>query len=288
MIDLGDTRLLIVAGKGGVGKTTVAAVLAEWARRQGRRVALVDIEGRPGLGAMFGHDEPLGFEPTTLADGLTARSIAADQALVEYLNDHGLQRFSKRLADSGALEVIASGAPGLRDLLVLGKVKQLALAGDSDLVIVDSPASGHGVSLLRSPQGLLDAVRGGPVRVQAEDVLTLLHDPTLCCVALVTLAEEMPVNETLETAIALRDRIGVRVAGVLVNQIAQGAELETLRLPEVDLDPSQRAALEAATNFTLRRVRAQRLQIARLSEYLVVGLPALPVATLDALVECLS
>ena len=288
MIDLGDTRLLIVAGKGGVGKTTVAAVLAESARRARRRVCLIDVEGRPGLGAMFARPEPLGFEPTELADGVTARSIASDRALVEYLDEHGLARFSKRLSDSGTLEVISSGAPGLRDLLILGKIKQIALSDDFDLVIVDSPASGHAVSFLRSPQGLLDAVRSGPVRSQAEEVLALLRDAQRCAAVLVTLPEETPINETLETAAALRDRVGVRLCGVVVNQVAAGEELEGLHLDTAGLGRAEAGALRAATAYTLARLAAQRDQIARLADFAVTCVPAVATVTLDALVGSLT
>lgn len=285
---MGDTRLLIVAGKGGVGKTTVAAVLAESARRARRRVCLIDVEGRPGLATMFGQPEPLGFEPTELAEGITARSIAADRALGEYLDEHGLARFSKRLSESGTLDVISSGAPGLRDLLILGKVKQIALSDEFDLVIVDSPASGHAVSFLRSPQGLLDAVRGGPVRAQAEDVLGLLRDGERCAAVLVTLPEETPINETLETAAALRDRVGVRLWGVIVNQVAAGEDLEGLRLDAAGLPRAETAALRAAAVYTLARVAAQREQITRLADFAVTRLPTVADVTLDALAGALG
>ena len=288
MIDLGDTRLLIVAGKGGVGKTTVAAVAAEWARRAGRRVCLVDIEGRPGLGAFFGHGGVLSYEPMTLADGLTGRSIAPDRALVEYLDDHGLRRFSKRLVQSGALEVIATGAPGLRDILVLGKLKQMALGDSFDLVIVDSPASGHAVSFLLSPRGLLDAVRGGPVRAQAEDVLTLLSDHSRCKAVLVALAEETPINETIETAEALRTRIDIEVAGVVVNQVLGGADLLELSLDGIELPSAERLALNAAAEYTKQRVRDQRVQIGRLGALPAIELPDTAEPLLDPLVRAFS
>ena len=313
---MGDTRLLIVAGKGGVGKTTVAAVAAEWARRAGKRVCLVDVEGRPGLGAFFGHPEACGYEPVELAPRLSVRTIAPDQALVEYLDDHGLKRFSKRLVESGALEVIATGAPGLRDILVLGKIKQLALGDAYDLVVLDSPASGHAISFLLSARGMLDAVRGGPVRAQAEDVLTLLADQRRCQVLLVALPEETPINETLETEAALRTKIEVAVAGVVVNQVLDGADLQHLSLGSARLPAAEREALEAAAEYTTRRVNGQAEQIARLEAMsdarlssvvadaatpvpasgpppgppviTVLSLPALPEPALDALVDAFS
>src|SRR5262245_4900309 len=211
-----SSRVVIVAGKGGVGKTTVSAALAVASTRAGASVLIVEVEGKSGLAACFGMP-PLTYEEAELRPGLRARTLTPDDALLEYLHDHGLRRIGRRLSNSGALEVVATAVPGMKDILVLGKVKQLERAGAADLILLDAPAAGHAVSFLLSARGLLDAVRVGPIRKQATDVVELLSDPARCQVMLVTLPEETPVTELVETAFAIEDRAGVALGPVVVN-----------------------------------------------------------------------
>ena len=158
-------RLHIVAGKGGVGRTTLAAALALAATELGLDVLVLEIEGRAELPALFGRP-PLRFDEVVLSPGdpargrgsVRARSLNAHAALVEYLSEHGMRRLARTMIDTGVVEVISRGAPGMKDILILGKVKQLERAGTADVVLVDAPASGHAVTFLRSPRGLLDAV----------------------------------------------------------------------------------------------------------------------------------
>ena len=154
------SRVVIVAGKGGVGKTTVTAALATAAARTGMSVLIVEVEGKSGLAACFG-ESALTYEEAELRPGVRARTLTPDDALLEYLDDHGMRRISKRLSRSGALDVVATAVPGMRDILVLGKVKQLERADAADLIVLDAPAAGHAVSFLLSARGLLDAVRVG-------------------------------------------------------------------------------------------------------------------------------
>jgi anion-transporting ArsA/GET3 family ATPase len=179
-------------------------------------VLVVEVEGKSGLPAMFGIAE-LGYEDTDLTDGVRARFLTPDAALVEYLESHGMKRISKRLAASGALDVVATAVPGMKDILVLGKVKSLEVQRSADLIIVDAPAAGHAITFLTSAQGLLDAVSVGPVRKQATDVVSLLSDPARCQVLLVTIPEETPVSELVDTAFAIEDRTGVCLGPVVVN-----------------------------------------------------------------------
>jgi anion-transporting ArsA/GET3 family ATPase len=208
---------VIVAGKGGTGKTTVAAALAVVAARTGMSVLIVEIEGKSGLPALFGRSS-LGSSADRLDEGIRARTVHPDRALLEYLEDHSLRRISRRLAASGALEVVASAVPGMKDIVVLGKVKQLEREPAADLIIVDAPAAGHAVTFLGSPRGLLDAVRVGPIRKQAQEVVEMLTDRSRCRLLLVTVPEELPVNELVETAFAVEDRVGVALGPVIVNQ----------------------------------------------------------------------
>jgi anion-transporting ArsA/GET3 family ATPase len=210
------SKVVIVAGKGGVGKTTVTAALASAAAAAGMSVLIVEVEGKSGLAACFG-EAPLTYEEAELRPNLRARTLTPDDALLEYLDDHGMRRISRRLSRSGALDVVATAVPGMRDILVLGKVKQLEKAGVADLIVLDAPAAGHAVNFLMSARGLLDAVKVGPVSRQATEVVELLSDPERCRVMLVTLPEETPVNELVDTAYAIEDRAGVALTPVVVN-----------------------------------------------------------------------
>jgi anion-transporting ArsA/GET3 family ATPase len=275
------SRLVIVAGKGGVGKTTVTAALAVAAAKSGLRVLIVEVEGKGGLGRLFGVG-PLRYDELTLLQGegptgtgrVLARTITSNDALLEYLEDHGMRRLSNRLVRGGALDVVATAAPGIEDILVLGKVKQLERSGGVDLILLDAPAAGHAITFLESARGLLDAVTVGPINTQARDVMELLTDPERCSVLLVTLPEETPVNELVDTAYSLEDRVGVNLGPVVVNGLypeRPGLDADPAQAAEeaqVALMPGEADALAAAASFRAARLVVQREQVARLSERL--------------------
>jgi Mrp family chromosome partitioning ATPase len=279
------SHVVIVAGKGGVGKTTVTATLALVASRAGLRVLIVEVEGKSGLPAMFGAPA-LEYDEITLTDGVAARFLTPDAALVDYLVHHGMKRISKRLAQSGALDVVATAVPGMKDILVLGKVKSLSEQRDYDLILVDAPAAGHAITFLLSARGLLDAVRVGPVRKQAQDVVELLSDPARCEVLLVTLPEETPVNEVIDTAFAVEDRAGVALGPVVVNgcfdPIPDDLEFSPAAIERdaaaVDRFVSEREAtdLSHAAAFRAERCTIQLEQSERLSSRLPLPQLRLP------------
>ncbi|MHB8464205.1 MAG: ArsA family ATPase [Acidimicrobiales bacterium] len=298
-----STRVLIVAGKGGVGKTTISAALARMAASVGLRPLLVEIEGRSGLPSLFGGTGTLDYLERELAAGIRARTLTPDDALIEYLNDHGLRRISKRLIRTGAIDVVATAVPGIKDILVLGKVKQLERdATDIDLIVVDAPAAGHAVQFLRSAHGLLDAVRVGPIRTQAQEVADLLSDPVRTRVMLVTLPEETPVNELVETAYALEDAVGLKLAPVVVNgvyPVVDGLNLDpnvAAAKEGVTLDAGEADALSQAAQFRLQRQNLQAEQMARLADALPLPQLRLPylfanrlgLAELDVLARALA
>jgi anion-transporting ArsA/GET3 family ATPase len=268
--------VLIVAGKGGVGKTTVAAALAQMAANAGLRALIVEIEGKSGLGAAFGQSDALDYEARELAPNITARTVTPDFALVEYLEDHGLRRVSKRLAKSGALEVVSSAIPGIKDILVLGKVKALAREDPADVIIVDAPAAGHAITFLASARGLLDAVRVGPIVEQAREVNDMLTDASKCQVMLVTLPEETPVNEVVETAFALEDRVGIKLAPLVVNGVFPLLNLDMGAIVRDGLDGSDGENLRAAAEFRMHRQALQATQVARLRDSLPLPQIVLP------------
>jgi hypothetical protein len=288
------SKVVIVAGKGGVGKTTVGATLGLAAARDGRDVLLVELEGHSNLGAPFGVG-PLGYEPEPLpAPGATGRlrgrRITPDEALADYLAGHGLQRLTRRLIRSGAMDVVTSAAPGIRDLLTLGKIRQLEQVADADLIVVDAPAAGHAVTFLRSAAGMAGAATVGPVREQALEALAMLGDPTRCTVVLVTLAEETPVSELIETAFSLEDDVGVALGPIVVNAVwpeleglGSEAALATGSCLARSLPEPTAAALRSAASFHAARVAAQHEQIERLASELPLPRLVLPQVFSDRL-----
>ena len=266
------TSVVVVAGKGGVGKTTVTAVIARAAARAGQRVLVIELDGKPALAG--------------LVPELDVRHISAPDALDEYLRDHGFGRIAKRLNKSGVIDIVGTAAPGIDDVVVLGKIKQLERTGEWDLIVVDGPAAGHAVTFLTSAAGLSDAARGGPVKAQADEVLDLLHDPERFQAVLVTLPETTPVNEVIETAYALEDDVGIQLGPVVVNHVDRGvavpAAAEVGQLVG-SLDPEAATALEDAAGFRRARRAMEAAELARLSSDLPlpqVMIPARPVAGL--------
>jgi anion-transporting ArsA/GET3 family ATPase len=270
------SRVVVVAGKGGVGKTTVTAVVARAAADAGRRVLVVELDGKPALADLVGD--------------IDVAAIDAPSALDEYLREHGFARIAKRLASTGVIDVVGTAAPGIDDIVVLGKIKQLERSGDYDLIVVDGPAAGHAITFLTSARGLHDAARGGPVHRQARDVLSLLQDPQRCQVVLVTVPETTPVNEVVETAYALEERVGVQLGPVVVNGVEQEPDVASGRGRSsgdgIDgVDDEVAGALREAAAFRVARWQMQQAELARLADELAlaqVRLPALPVAGLDA------
>jgi len=287
------TAVHLVAGKGGVGRTTLTAALGTAAAQLGLEVLLVELEGRGRLAAGFGGGT-LGHGETVLTERIRGRSLRAEDCLAEYLGGHGLGRLTRPMIDSGLVEVIVRGTPGIKDILVLGKLRQLEQSHCADVIVVDSPASGHALSFLRSPQGLLDAVGSGPLHDQATAALDLLQDAARCQVLLVTTPEETPVNETIETAYRLEEEIGLHLGPVLVNRVLprtrhpdpgpddrgpddRGPDRPGDRtIHEAGMDPALLQAVQRAGDFTRRRRDAQRRQLLRLAERL--PLPRLEVA----------
>ena len=264
----------MVAGKGGVGKTTVTAVIARAAAHAGLRVLVIELDGKPTLAG--------------LVPDLEVRHISAPDALDEYLRDHGFGRLAKRLNKSGVIDIIGTAAPGIDDVVVLGKIKQLERDGSWDLIVVDGPAAGHAVTFLTSAAGLADAARGGPVKVQADEVLELLHDSERFQAVLVTVPETTPVNEVIETAFALEDRVGIQLGPVVVNHVDVGVDLpdaDAARAALGAVDHATAQTLSAAADFRRARRRMEAEELARLSADLPlpqVHVSMRPVAGLSA------
>lgn len=221
------TRLHVVTGKGGTGKTTVAAALAVALSRGGRRVLVAEVEGRQGLAPLFGkgplpHAET---QVTTTEGGGTVSVLPVDpeQALIEYLDlFYHLGRAGKVLQRMGAVDFVTTIAPGLRDVLLIGKIKEAAVRRSGagrfyDAVVLDAPPTGRIVAFLGATDEVAQIAKVGPIRAQSEAVMALLRgDET--AIHLVTLLEEMPVQETVD-GVAHLVEAGLPTGAIVVNKV---------------------------------------------------------------------
>ncbi len=264
-----------------MGKTTVGASVGVAAARSGLDVLLIELEGDSRLGRPFGAG-PLGYAATELErfDGggrLRARHLTAREAMREYLDAGGINRITGRLPRTGLVDLVTSAAPGLADLVLLGKIRQLEQRGEADLIVVDAPASGHAVGLLMAPRGLARTAASGPVRHQADLALELLADEARCQVTLVTLPEEGPVSEVVETGFTLEDEVGVRLGPVVVNGCWAPVDGLADAVGRAPAKPRGAAAAPvAAARFRLERLAAQAEQTVRLARELPLAQVRLP------------
>ncbi|HVE62904.1 MAG TPA: ArsA-related P-loop ATPase [Mycobacteriales bacterium] len=241
-------RLHVVSGKGGTGKTTVAAALAVALSRSGRKVLLVEVEARQGLAPLFGHP-PLPYEETRLArthggGEVYGLSVDPELALIEYLEMfYKLGRAGRLLRRMGAIDFVTTVAPGLRDVLLTGKVKESVIrrAGNRpvyDAVVLDAPPTGRIVRFLGATDEVGHLAKVGPIAKQSEAVMALLRSPQTA-IHLVTLLEEMPVQETVDGVADLR-AAGLPFGAVVINKIREPqlgkADLSRARRGRLDLD----------------------------------------------------
>ncbi len=221
-------RLHVVTGKGGTGKTTVAAALALALARDGRRVLLIEVEERQGIAQLFDLPPlPYAERRIALAPGggeVRALAIDVEAALLEYFAMfYNLGFAGRTLKRMGAVEFATTLAPGLRDVLLTGKIKETVTRTGPDgrrvydAVVVDAPPTGRVVTFLNVTVAMADLARRGPIRNQADGVIALLHSPDTC-VHLVTLLEDMPVTETIEAIAELR-AAELPVGAIVVNRV---------------------------------------------------------------------
>ena len=223
-----DRRLLIVTGKGGVGKSTVAAALGWLAAAAGKRVLLCEFDAKgdlavalEGVGAR--KQEPLRFTPTEVHPGLWAMAMDPEESLKEYLRLNLRIPFIGRIgALSSAFDFLANAAPGVREIVTIGKVAYEARERQYDLIVVDATSTGHVIGQLRAPQAINELVGVGLIRSQTEWILDILGDPAVTGLVVTTTLEEMPVTETLELLARVREETNVTTACVVANRILPG------------------------------------------------------------------
>jgi anion-transporting ArsA/GET3 family ATPase len=276
MASLLDKRLIVVTGKGGVGKTTVAVALGLAAARAGKRTMVAEVAQQERVSRVF-RREGLGYSEAELTDNLFAMSIDPERALKEYLGQQVGGTLGSLLTGNRIFEYFAAAAPGVRELATVGKVWELAQPHrrDSrtrpyDLVIMDAPASGNGLALLRSPRTFGDIARVGPIRRRADMIHDFLTDPGRTALVSVALPQEMPVNETLEFRVKLKREMGMRTQAVVVNALLperfSADEAERIEAVNGDHGSDDVAAALRSALSEHRRARTQRTQLRRLKK----------------------
>ncbi len=223
--DLLQKRLVFFTGKGGVGKSTLAAALGRLHARQGKRVLLVEMNASSRMAPLFGVQH-VGYDPVRLDENLYALNITPREALEEYMRIvFKFKLIYDRVINNNFFKVFTKALPGMDDLVAVGKIWYLEQDRQRngkpawDRIIVDAPATGHGITFLRLPQAAIDTVRVGPIAKSAEQMRDLFLDPRMTSVNLVTLAEELPVNETIDLYRSLDDMLGVPFGYVFVNAV---------------------------------------------------------------------
>jgi anion-transporting ArsA/GET3 family ATPase len=280
---LAAKRLLIVSGKGGVGKTTVSAALAIAAARRGLDTIVAEVSGRRDVAAILGCRPAEGAEAEVSA-GLHHITIDRQSALEEYLRYEIPGPLPAAiLARSGALAVFINATPGMGEMLTIGKVWELTQrprhrhhARTYDLVVLDAPASGQLVGMLAAPRTFRSIARVGSVAHQAAAVDELLTDPEAVGVVAVATGEQMAVSETIAMVSMLRERFAIESSALVVNRMfpSRFRPAEVAKLCGCDSEPALRSA-----RWSAARSRAQRAHVARLRR----GLASVPCVTLPFL-----
>jgi len=287
MTALLDLKLVFVTGKGGVGKTTVASALALLASQRGKRVLVCEVDAKGDVSGFY-EAPPTGFAEKEVLPGLFAMTMDTEASLREYLKLHLRIPVIGRIGPlAKAFDFVATAAPGVREILTVGKLCFEVRERNYDLVVVDAPASGHIVGQLAAPQAINDLVKVGLIRSQTDWMLDILSDPVRTGLIAVCTPEEMPVNETIDLAVRVRKETTVKMSAVVVNRVLPelfGRQEELVFDALATAGPSEDLAelvggdpkpvLEAARlAVTMRRTRSTHLD--RLREGIDPGVPLL-------------
>ena len=275
-----------MTGKGGVGKTTVAVALGLRAAAEGKRTIVCEVAAQENASRVFDHAE-VGFHEVEMEENLWAISIDPDESMREYvLLQLKVRAMRDLLFRSRVFTYLAAATPGLKELVTIGKIWELTQLDRKvksgrkyDLVIVDAPATGHGIGFLQTPRTFAAIARVGPIHSQAQQLNQLITDQDHTGSAIVALPEEMPVNESAALEHDLRDEVGVAVDRIYMNGLYperfSKEEAERLATLAGQADGVERAAARAALSEH-GRARSQRAQLARLRRRVETPVKTLP------------
>jgi anion-transporting ArsA/GET3 family ATPase len=287
-----DKSLVYVTGKGGVGKTTVAAAIGLASAARGRRTILCEVAHQDRVSRAFARHGVREETEIELEQGLWAITIDPEAALREWLSRQLGGPTVRLLAHSHAFQYFVAAAPGARELVTIGKVWELAQTTrwdrhnprTFDTVVVDAPASGHGLAMLTTPRTFGEIARVGPIRRQAFKIRDMLADPARTGYVAVALPEEMPVNETLELEDRLHGAVGTGLDAIVVNAVYperfSKADAERLRAAAGNGHRPEAAGALRAALTEYERARSQRTHLRRLRRE-----ASTPVLTLPFLFE---
>lgn len=251
-LDLLERRLLFVTGKGGVGKTAISAAIASLAAARGKRTLVCEVDAKGDL-ARFFETEPTEFEPREVQPRLHLMTLTTEESLREYLKLHVRLPLIARIGPlARSFDFVANAAPGVREILTVGKVAWEVREDSYDLVVVDANASGHVIAQLGAPEAINELVKVGVVREQTGWMQDILHDRRRTGVVIVTTPEEMPVVETLDLANRLHTETKVSLAAVVANRVLpelfgnrEAERFEQMRTP-TELDAVAAAVTETS------------------------------------------
>lgn len=278
-------RLTVLVGKGGVGRSTLSAALGRVAAGRGRRTLVIEVAARQAIPAVFGR-EGRGYEPVPLADGLWTLRVTWEDALREY----GLMKLRWRAAyrlvfENPFMRRLLPAVPGIAEILVVGKIVHAATdgipgIGTVDAVVLDAPATGHGMSLVGAPAVVAQTVAAGPLADDARHLQGRLRDPAFSRFHIVTTPEEMPVTESVELYRRLGEDAEMPLGPVLLNQVSEDGltppEIEAVgALSGTPMTPGVCSAIDAA-RFMTGTFELQRAHVTRLRGQMPLPVVSLP------------
>ena len=293
---LATRQLIVVTDKGGVGKTSVAALLGSALAAAGRRTLVAEVDPRENLHRMLGVP-PSGGEILRAGSRLWVQNLSPQRVIDDLVREQlKFDLISRRVLDSPIYQHFTAGAPGLKEMAVLGHALRV-LKGEAgkdapaiDTVVLDAPATGHGVALLAAPLLVSEAIRSGPIHRLSAQVAELIADPVRSAIVAVTLAEEMPVQEVLELAETLRTRVGREPELLVANGLFPPVPTAEGARRSEEANETATAAADPAGYLWRHRRASQERELARLAELWPGGridLPQLPLVGGPELVAAL-